>query len=452
MVADRRVTSSPQQSADSRLETRTVPDRSPRRRWPRLWFRVVLLLLVLSCVELICLVAVRLRYGPGGQLAADRRQIATAAVLAQGVNRRIQLPVVVHPYQGAVTRPTEPGRRSPEDDGFVGSFGFHGIDSPVRKRSEDRLIVAVTGGSVARQMVEDAGSVLRDMLARHPDYQDRAVRILPLAVDGYKQPQQLTTLTYLMSLGAEFDIVINLDGLNEVALPVMDNVPAGVFAAFPRQWGTLIRSMDSLEIKRQAGYVTYLRFRRRDQARWFESIPPYRSPAALLIWKQLDDRVARQIYREQRRLAELLEARGNDPAMGPPQSFADRADAYAYCADIWFRSSLVMHRLCSSNGARYFHFLQPNQYVDGSKPMEEAERQVSISRRSPFADPVRRAYPLLVDRGRTLNRHGVAFTDLRQVYSQLSEAVYVDDCCHVNAVGSRILARAIGRAVLAALE
>ncbi len=212
-----------------------------RRRSRRLLFKLAItcLTLLLSeiCGEVIC----RVRYGSPTALQELRHDIAVASSLTQGTSDGVELPVVIHPYQGVVTRPTSESDRAAAPPGqLVGTFGFRGIDSPNLKRSDDQLIVAVVGGSVARQFVDNATESLQNELATHPKYRDRTITILPLAVDGYKQPQQLTMLAYLMTLGAEFDIVINLDGLNEVALPAMDNVPMGVFSAFPRQWGTIV--------------------------------------------------------------------------------------------------------------------------------------------------------------------------------------------------------------------
>jgi len=42
-------------------------------------------------------------------------------------------------------------------------------------------------------------------------------------------------LNYLLALGARFDLFINLDGFNEVALPPAENIPKGVFLFFPRK-------------------------------------------------------------------------------------------------------------------------------------------------------------------------------------------------------------------------
>ena len=46
----------------------------------------------------------------------------------------------------------------------------------------------------------------------------RKIDIVRLALPGQKQPQQLMTLAWVQSLGAEFDIVVNLDGYNEAVL------------------------------------------------------------------------------------------------------------------------------------------------------------------------------------------------------------------------------------------
>lgn len=424
-----------------------------RRRGRRLLFKLTIAFFTLLLVEICGEVTCRIRYGSPSELQNLRHRIATAASVTQGAGDGIELPVVIHPYQGVVTRPTSESVRDASPPGhFVGTFGFHGIDSPILTRSEDRLIVAVVGGSVARQFTENASAFLKRELATRPEYRDRTTTILPLAVDGYKQPQQLTMLAYLMTLGAEFDIVINLDGLNEIALPAMDNVPTGVFSAFPRQWGTVITTAESVEVKRRIGYTTYLRLAGRDSARFFDRWPLAHSRIGLVIWKILDDRRSLELQQEQYRLAELMGSKVEYAASGPPEEYADVEAVYTRSADLWSRASFLLHGICSSNNTLYFHFLQPNQYVDGSKPMGAKELARSISDESPFRDPVRNAYPLLIQKGAELARQGVRFTDLTQVFSQTGEPVYVDDCCHLNPNGTEILAKEISQTILAELR
>jgi len=64
----------------------------------------------------------------------------------------------------------------------------------------------------------------------------RKAHLICLAVDGFKQPQPLFSLAFAIYLGAEYDVVINLDGFNEVVLPFTDNLPNKVFPHYPRIW------------------------------------------------------------------------------------------------------------------------------------------------------------------------------------------------------------------------
>ena len=109
-----------------------------------------------------------------------------------------------------------------------------------------------------------------------------------------------------------------------------------------------------------------------------------------------------------------------------------------------------MARLCESNGIPYFHFLQPNQYVPGAKPMGAEERRIAVREDSPMRLPIERGYARLREAGAALAAEGVAFTDLSEVFRSVHERVYLDDCCHLDALGNRLLGAAVGRAMAAA--
>ena len=76
-----------------------------------------------------------------------------------------------------------------------------------------------------------------------------------------------------------------------------------------------------------------------------------------------------------------------------------------------------MHAIAQARGIRYFHFLQPNQYLEGSKPMDAEERRVAIQEDHPYAANVRKGYPVLQELGRDLVRRGVTFVDLTDIYA-----------------------------------
>lgn len=82
----------------------------------------------------------------------------------------------------------------------------------------------------------------------------------------------------------------------------------------------------------------------------------------------------------------------------------------------------------------------------------EALKRVAYRQNHPYRVGALLGYAYLVERGRALRDAGVAFFDLTEVFRDHREPLYVDDCCHYNDEGYRILTRAIGRAVAAAVR
>jgi hypothetical protein len=75
---------------------------------------------------------------------------------------------------------------------------------------------------------------------------------------------------------------------------------------------------------------------------------------------------------------------------------------------------------------RYYHFLQPNQYLSGSKPMSEAEKRVAIQADHPYRQGVETGYPLLIRNGRALKEQGIPFYNLTGIFKDYPEAIYID--------------------------
>ena len=67
---------------------------------------------------------------------------------------------------------------------------------------------------------------------------------------------------------------------------------------------------------------------------------------------------------------------------------------------------MQMHKLSLANQIEYFHFLQPNQYVRGSKILTEDERKVAYSESHPYKKGVESGYPRLVEAGKRLKDRG----------------------------------------------
>src|SRR5688572_4929915 len=140
-----------------------------------------------------------------------------------GPVHRAGLPVEIPPAMDAPAKGAEPvsaGRRAHRPLGFAtNNFGFASPhDFPYEKKDAREFVVGVFGGSVAAWFCQLGAPRLLDQLGKRPAFQGRTFVPLCFSHEGYKQPQQALLLTYFLLRGQRFDLVLNVDGLNEVAL------------------------------------------------------------------------------------------------------------------------------------------------------------------------------------------------------------------------------------------
>ena len=120
---------------------------------------------------------------------------------------------------------------------------------------------------------------------------------------------------------------------------------------------------------------------------------------------------------------------------GPPTEFAGRAELYQHLAMIWANGSSLLDGLCRGKGIRYYHFLQPNQYVPGSKPMGDDEKRVAWRPIIPTAARSRPAIPFSSKKDVSCNRRGSRISTSPRSSPGIGEAIDHDDCCHFNQAG-----------------
>lgn len=412
------------------------------------WF--TLLLLTWGACELVSLAALSGLNRGFFSYASVKRELAAGAASAggEGVSGRTEVRwgdfvEVLHPYFGFVA---DPARNPPAWDVSGYGFTFGGKTSPVTRRAPGRLVVAVFGGSFAN------GEFLplkREFEARAAELHKEVV-FVNFSAGGYKQPQHLMVLNYLLALGAEFDVVINIDGFNEVALPLAENIPAHVNPFYPRGWEGRTADTISQAAVRAIGRIEYLKERRADLAGAWLRHRLYLSPTLCLVWTLRDKAMAGEAYRAEqavRAASAQSDASKSFTMHGPAYAVVSEADTLRDLAGVWRNASAQMATLCAASGARYFHFLQPNQYVPDSKPLNPAERKQAFAEHHPFRHGVVVGYPYLEKAGRDLQKAGVRFTDLTGIFAHTDETVYNDDCCHLNETGYRIVAAEIYRIV-----
>jgi hypothetical protein len=334
---------------------------------------------------------------------------------------------VIHPYLGYVPR-----------DHLRGRLGVSA--SGTRAATADEVVVAIVGGSVAQQFAADGLPRLLDRLRELPRFRGKTLVPFRAAAGGHKQPQQLMLVAYLMALGERLDIVINLDGFNDVALYPTEDAPAHVFPAYPRRWHRRVQHALSRDEFRTMIRRLETEDRRRQYARAFSRWPWRASSTASLVYLALDGRLERQLAEaDHALLAAERESALPLVATGPPAEFKDRDELLAFLVDLWRRSSRSIHELTAARGVRYYHFLQPNQYVPASKPMGADESRAALASDA-YRRAVEAAFPRLREAGRALTADGVHFHDLTAVFAGHREPLYVDNCCHFNREGNLIVA------------
>jgi len=284
------------------------------------------------------------------------------------------------------------------------------------------------------------------------EYKDREIIVFTMAAGGYKQPQQLMNLNYYLTLGAEFDILVNIDGFNEAAIPVFEYQRAEVHPVYPRSWEFRVAESVSPELIELIATKKNLEGKHVARATlmsnpWFRN-----SPLSNLLWKMKHNRYLTKIS-EASAAVENTDVTGSVPRdfkyeqLGPDYEFTSWVDLHQDAVDIWARSSSLINDLAESNGARYFHFLQPNQYIDGAKPMSDDERELAIVESGGYGNTYKDIYPLMKKKEPWLLDQGVKFNDLTFLYQETTNVIYVDNCCHVNTEGSRMIIEAVVDAV-----
>ncbi len=349
---------------------------------------------------------------------------------------------VIHPYLGYVLDPT--AQNGISDHGFPTEESF----TPTDASNHQKIVIGIFGGSFAIGTSHLARSVLLEQIQRVPGFRDKECIVHTISLPGYKQPQQLMALSYFLSLGAHFDIVINLDGFNEVALPASENIPKQVFPFFPRAWFGRVHHLRRPELLAMIGQLTLLRERRKTWALVGSRVPFRYHILSNVLWEYYDARLVRQ-HSDLQLALNRYEIKSKDRlsylVTGPSFDYEDEVALYEDLTRAWQRSSIQMQALTGANGGEYFHFLQPNQYLAGSKIMTEEERKVAFSESEPYREGVERGYPLLIEAGKELPQQGIRFHDLTMLFANHEEQLYIDSCCHLNERGYEMIAEAIGK-------
>jgi hypothetical protein len=355
---------------------------------------------------------------------------------------------VVHPYWGY--EPAAGLRQLAADlSWFAGGDGAHSFD------------VLVLGGSVAAIFAEQGYPVLARSLASRAGDSLGPARLMCYARGGFKAPQQATVLATLLACGVEPDLVIVIDGFNEVAIAAQ-NSASGAHPLYPSiaQWGPVASGgftdrelLDELVAVRQAELAASEWSARAIRWRWHWSALLGRFARARFAALQADWAEA-----QNRSVACLTRLGVADAITGPPfeprrgdagQEPGALARAVALSVAAWSATAENVRAMCDARGIACVQALQPTLHDVGSKPLTDAERAAGTATQS-WIDGVTLGYPLLREAAAGLGARGVPLLDCTQLFATVAEPLY-GDACHFDERGNALLAAALAPAVERAL-
>jgi ABC-type polysaccharide/polyol phosphate transport system ATPase subunit len=347
---------------------------------------------------------------------------------------------ILHPYMGYVyDRPIAAAT------GTYMGFGFW-PEATIHRRAPDTVIVGIFGGSMAMMLARDGKKVLQEEFAKLPAFRGKKIIVVQAGAGGYKQPQQLMAFEYLQSMGGQFDVVINLDGFNEITLPAIENLPNGVSPWYPRDWVYRVQEFSNTPLLSAMGSLTLYKEWRIEMAKVADTFPMRYSMTASAVWKGVD-RLMDKLIRLKRYQMDNIKPVGREKyVISGPAYARTLEDADGIVQDSvqhWARGSTLMRQAVEASGAQYYHFLQPNQYQPDSKPMSAEELKKAFNPTSPYRPWVVKGYPLLQSEGAALKADGEDFLSLTDIFKNHPESLYFDSCCHVIQNGSDIIARRV---------
>lgn len=386
----------------------------------------------------------------------------TGTRLSAGLNNESILERL-HPFFGYVLKG---GSFTNEELGVrVNNYGLISqYNYPFIKSNKNQFIIGIFGGSVANNFAVSlsinqsrGNEEFINNLKSIPELADKEIIILCFASGGYKQPQQLLMLNYFLSIGQEFDMVINIDGFNEVALSYQNNQQQ-IELSLPSIQHILPLTRlasDDLSVMKAIVEISELKQSLSNSINKLESC----KLALCHSWRSLKvkgllDRYQQEIIKYDEQVARnSSKIDGSNSLVYLNKMSEVLADEIAFekIGKNWYESSLTMSQILAQKNIWYFHFIQPNQYYPTARVFSPEEK-IFIMEDHPYAIGVRKGYPVLLSKINSLREARVNIFNGVNIFDGEKEIVYRDACCHYNMIGDTILENYIANSIKSVIE
>ena len=344
----------------------------------------------------------------------------------------------------------------------VNRQGFFSLyEYPFVKTNKNQFIVGVFGGSVANNFALDeyVNQKLSKKLNTYPEFANKEIIVLNFGNGGYKQPQQLLILNYFLALGQELDLVLNIDGFNEVALSNLNNkaqVELGMPSVQHIQPLTgLANNNLSPEVMSS---IVQISENKKQLKEAIDKLPTCQlalcHAVTSLQVRQLVNSYQQAVAKYDIQVKNSSKDTANSSITYIPKANSVLKDAAAFdkMASMWYESSVTMNQVLSSRKIPYFHFVQPNQYYPTQRVFTEKEKLIAINKDSPYIEAVKKGYPVLLSKVDDLQKARVNVFSGVNILDNTKETVYKDACCHYNSVGEEVLVNYVSSSIIKVLR
>ncbi|EGK85673.1 hypothetical protein D0A34_20755 [Microcoleus vaginatus PCC 9802] len=340
----------------------------------------------------------------------------------------------------------------------VNKHGFFSLyEYPFVKTNKKQFIIGVFGGSVANNFAVDEykNQILSKKLQSYPEFADREIVVLNFGNGGYKQPQQLLILNYFLALGQELDLVINIDGFNEVALSNLNN-KARVEIGMPSvQHIQPLTGLASNNVSPEVmSSIVQINENKKQLKAGIDKLETCQlalcHAVTSLQVKQLINHYQQAVVKYDTQVKQSNSNPANSSIVYIPKADSVFEDATAFnkMASMWYQSSIGMNQILSSRKIKYFHFIQPNQYYPTKRAFTAKEKEIALNKESPYIEGVKKGYPVLLSKVDDLQKAGVNVFSAVNILDNTKETVYKDACCHYNSVGEEVLANYVSSSII----
>lgn len=340
----------------------------------------------------------------------------------------------------------------------VNKHGFFSLyEYPFVKNNKNQIILGLFGGSVANNFAVDeyVTKRLSNKLKAYPEFANKEIIVLNFGNGGYKQPQQLLILNYFLALGQELDLVINIDGFNEVALSNLNN-KAQVEIGMPSvQHIKPLTGLANNNLSPEAmSSIVQINENKKQLKAGIDKLQNCQlalcHAVTSLQVKQVVNNYQQAVVKYDSQVKQSNPDTANSGIVYIPKADFVLQDAAAFekMASMWYKSSIGMNQILSSRKIKYFHFIQPNQYYPTKRAFTAKEKEIAIDNKSSYIEGVKKGYPVLLSKVDDLQKAQVNIFNAVNILDNTKETVYKDACCHYNSVGEEVLANYISSSII----